>query len=484
MFENYNNLRAARHVVRDCYAGADAVKYGPRSNEYLPPSNGEAKQEAEATPNNERTKYRTRRDYGVYENFFRSTINDIVGVMQKNAPELALSEDGDADKVPPELSYLTQYGNAQNDGFKGLKQRLNFGQTLYGRYGLLLDVVADAYGTNAQFCVSEYGADAILDGDVDRSKFGVPRLRWALLDESRRVFNPGTKAWEFATIYRVLGLDAQGTYYQAVLDGDAAQRWGSFDLDAPDRSGAAVVYPTLKGRTLDFIPFTVCNVDRLGIDSWQAPPFVDVARVAIANYQLDSLYKLAIWNFASPTLIVKNVGTQEPVRLGEQLVLSDEASEASLLETSGVGIESIRKAKEEIKSSLKFTSIRDLLDGSGANASAKALSLRADSGTANVAQIDATGGRALEEVLINAAVWLGATVEEACARIAYRPNTSYLADGFQIAQVVQLLGANAADGSPFLSRRNLFKLVDAATGNLLGEYEDNEAEKIDQRETL
>jgi hypothetical protein len=172
------------------------------------------------------------------------------------------------------------------------------------------------------------------------------------------------------------------------------------------------------------------------------------------------------------------------VRLGEQLVLSDEASDASLLETSGVGIESIRKAKEEIKSSLKFTSIRDLLDGSGANASAKALSLRADSGTANVAQIDATGGRALEEVLINAAVWLGATVEEACARIAYRPNTSYLAEDFQIAQVVQLLGANAADGSPFLSRRNLFKLVDAATGNLLGEYEDNEAEKIDQRETI
>ena len=57
----------------------------------------------------------------------------------------------------------------------------------------------------------------------------------------------------------------------------------------------------------------------------------------------------------------------------------------------------MRSAKEFGKSALKYSSIRDLLDGAGAGASGEAIKLRTASGTANIAAMDNAGALAIEE---------------------------------------------------------------------------------------
>ncbi|MBQ2790334.1 MAG: hypothetical protein IJE97_11920 [Thermoguttaceae bacterium] len=58
-------------------------------------------------------------------------------------------------------------------------------------------------------------------------------------------------------------------------------------MDNPTESSGSgfaatrVVYPTFKGRTLDFVPFTCCNVDRLGLDVWQDPPTTELQAIVI-----------------------------------------------------------------------------------------------------------------------------------------------------------------------------------------------------------
>lgn len=483
MFTMYNGLRDVRTLVRDCYQGEEAVKRYAARFRYLPPRRNELDDEKKNENNpKEFTEYRNRLAYATYENFFRSTIDDIVGIMQRLPPSVAFDETDDANAAP-EVVELAVYGNAQNDGFKGLKRRLNFDQALYGRYGLLLDVVTDAEGLRPRFCISEYSAFSILDGETENGRVGASRVRWALLDESFLAFDPTTKQRKQVERWRVLGLDANGRYYQALLDGDASKKWGRFDFANPETGADNVVYPSFKGKTLDFIPLTVCNVDRLGVDVWQAPPFADVARIAVANYRVDSIYKRALWNYASPTLVVSNAKELGgAVSLGGMLFLESGASErpeASLLETSGGGLAELREAKAEIKESLKFTSIRDLLGGAGANASERALALRADSGTATVAAIDLAGARAIEEQIVFATVWAGATFEDAAKRVKFEVETSYLGEDFQLSSVVQLMTANASSGK-LLSDKQLYRLIDKAAGGVLDSFEDNDAQKIDE----
>ena len=491
----YDRLRIPREIVADAYDGEDAIKGRVPSDGiecdgldayfYLPPSDREYREELKfANDRKRRTRYRTRLAYGVYDNFFKSIIDDVIGVMQTKTPTVQFRADGDLDASPRELVDLFYYGNSQNDGLKGLKQRLNFGQTLFGRYGLALDVAADRDGLSPRFVVSEYPATSILDGETIRDAFGASRLSWVLCDESYRRFDRVSKSRSTVERYRVFGLDSKGRYYQAVFDGNASEKWSSFDLDEPENSAAdEFVYPTFKGKPLDVVPFSVCNVDRLGIDVWEAPPYLDVAKIAIANYRIDSIYKTALWNYASPTLVVKNISEGDELFLGDVLYLNGTATDAvdaTLLETSGTGLAELRQAKEELKASLRFASIRDLFDGAGANSSGKALAIRADSGTAKIATIDKTGARALEEILCFAAAWIGMSRDEIGTNVKYEANASYLTDDFQIQSIVSLMQANASSGNPLLSRRQLYRLTNVASGDLLDEFDDNERQILEE----
>lgn len=490
MIDEYLRARRLWKLVGDCYAGTEAIKNGGDAKLYLPPRPFESEEIRKAVIPFERNAYGLRRHAATYENFFKPTIDDIVGLMQKNKPTVRFGVADDAES-PVEVRDMASWGNRFNDGLCGLKQRLNFGQVLHGRYGLLLDVVADENGLEPAFRTTEYPAPQILDGEELESSSGAERskLRWVLLDESTRRFRPETKTWSAWRRLRLLGLDGANRYYNAIFEGfDASSvrgAWREFDLDNPTESSGSgfaatrVVYPTFKGRTLDFVPFTCCNVDRLGLDVWQDPPYLDVACVAVGNYVVDSWYKTALFHCATPTLVVCNAAREsEGLRLGGTIWTKSAANHpvnVSLLETSGSGIAEMRAAKEELKASLRYSSIRDLLDGAGANSSSDAIRLRTESGTAAIAAADRAGARAIEEQLCFASLWAGASRDETRDRISFEADVSYLGTEVRLESVVAFLSTNAQVG--ILSNANVYALLQKSVPGVFSSFEDNEAQK-------
>ena len=347
---------------------------------------------------------------------------------------------------------------------------------------MLLDVVTDYAGLHPRFSISEYTASAIINGETVTRSNGTSAILWAALDETTLVFNKSFKLWQKQLRIRVVGLDRNGEFFQALPKGDdALVKWNTFDLDEP--TGEEVVYPQFKGKRLNFVPLTICNCTTLGLERLQSPPFLDVAHTSLSLYRKDSLYSKALWNHASPTLVIKGHDQKEGVSAGGVLWLFSSRGDhvdATLLETSGSGLAEMRNAKQELRQSLKYTNLRELLDGAGAGSSGEAIQLRTTSGTAAIAAMDSNGARAIEEQLIFAAIWAGANPDEAAQRISYEADTSYLASDFQLQSVVSLLMANAtADGGmPFLSKENLYAILDKSLPNTLTSYEDNEAQKV------
>lgn len=476
-------------IVGDCYDGVEKIKSRARARVYLPPQPAELK-ELEKSGDVPYSRYEFRKQVACYENVFKPTVDDIVGLMSKNKPKMRFGVEND-EESPKEILDMRFKGNRFCDGLSGLKARINHAQTLYGRYALLLDVVTDDQGLNPEFCITEYPAFSILDGDYFESSFdNRKKLRWVLLDESTRRFNLATKSWEAIQRLRLLGIDAQGYYYNATFEGNKVDgAWTNFNIDNPEEGNVAIslVYPTYQGSPLEFIPFTVCNVDRLGIDAWQKPPYLDVAQIAVGNYVVDSWYKMGLYQFSTPTLAVMNAKRSEKdIRLGGVLWLDSAtngpAASAQILETSGSALAELRNAKQELKEALKYSSIRDLLDGAGANSSGDALKLRTASGTAAIATIDKTSARAIEEQLRFAAIWAGATPEEAFDRITFEADTSYLGQEFQLQSVVSFIQANSQN--KVLSRQNAYAILEKTFPDVITNYEDNEAQLLSEEDAL
>ena len=484
MNPEYERCARLWEYVADCYAGAERVKNGPNATEYLPINSLERDELRSGVPFEE-SRYAFRRRVASYENFFRPIVDDVVGFMQRNPATARFGVASDSESAP-EVRDLKDWGNFYNDGLTGLKSRLNFAQILYGRYGMLLDVRADLNGLNPAFRIAEYSASKILDAEITAEPVNpFAALKWILLDESDMIFDRAAKKWRPNRRLKLLALDAAGRYYVATFEGaDAERQWRNHDLERPNPDD--VVYPTFKGAGLNFVPFTVCNVDRLGFDAWAQPPYLDVARLAVENYVVDSWYKMGLYFHATPTLAVCNAAREQTnVRLGGVVWPRGSGSNpvtVSILETSGRGLAELRNAKEELKGILRYSSLRDLIERAGANSSQDALRARATTGSVSIATIDKTGARAIEEQLCFASMWSGATLEETCARISYLPDVSYLGSELKLDSVVELIKTN--EETQTLSNRNLYAFLEKAAPGVLPSYEDNEEQKQDDVATL
>lgn len=454
-------------MVDDCFEGTRKIKSPENREKYL--------HKFPSEQSGGGFQYELRCLYADYDNIFRSAIDLMTGIMGKTPAAVRFDIDGE-EFTPQEVKDIDVWGNKYDDRLTGLKARLNHAQTLFGRYGLLLDVETNKQGLEPRFIIKEYCCYSILDGEMYQSPMdGKDRLKWIMLDESSSVFNPVTKTREQNKRYRILGVDAANRYYSAVLEGgDADVQWLTFNLDTP----AGAVYPQFKGTFLSFVPFTICNVDRLGIDEWQSPPFIDMAYSTINAYNADSVHKLALTNHARPTLVTMNAKSVNRLVLGGLLELQSQGNNpasAVILETSGAGLNALSASVAKIKEDALRRTIQGMLDAAGANSSGEALALRTAAGTATIAAIDLAGARAVEEQLCFAAFWAGLTWRESGERISYSVDTSYINKSGTIAEFVGLMGANiGADGKPLLSRRNLFAIVSASYPNIVSSWDDNE----------
>jgi len=465
----YDMMYPQWEYVDDCYKGVIAIKSREKRHLYLPKFPVEERNPAKDP------QYQLRCWSADYDNIFKSAIMSMVGVMGKIPAKVDF---GNADQAVRDLD---MWGNESDDRLIGLKARLNHAQTLFGRYGLWLTPIADSAGRNPQLIIKEYNSYQIMDGETYTSPFdGKKRLRWVKIDESNPVFDYTSKRWSIGHKYRILGLDANHRYYSAIIDGENIQeQWKAFDIFNPVNAK----YPVFNGHSINIIPFTVCNVDRLGIDTWQEPPFLDMAYSTINAYNADSLYKQAMVNHATPTLVVLNAQMPENLTLGGILsVIGQEniKADVKMLETNAGGLAELGRCAKSIKEDAMRRTIFGMLESVGANTSGTAITLRTAAGTATIGEIDRAGARAIEEQLCIAAVWTGMSWDEAGKNISYEVDTSYMASQGTVQEFVSLMGANLSMGQPFLSRQNLYGILEKLYPNTLTEWGINEMQKEDE----
>lgn len=489
MNPNYTKLFPLWQYADDCFNGVAEIKSPAKREKYLHMFPSER--------DNGQHQYELRCKMADYDNIFRSAISSMVGIMGKKEPIVKFDRDNE-NVTPQEVKDINVWGNKYDDRLTGLKARLNHAQVLFGRAGLLLDVVTDFQGLNPKFVIKEYNCYSILDGGMFKSPIdGKDRLKWVLLDESTLFFNPVTKTRNPLEQLRLLAIDGSGRYYTTVFQSQqqtggktvkAQDAWANFDIDKPPPN---VVYPMFRNIYLPFVPFSVCNVDRIGLEEWQTPPFIDMAYSTINAYNTDSIHKLALANHARPTLVVSNAKTDAHLVLGGLLKLESPAgttnpAHAQILETTGAGLNALATSVEKIKSDAMRRTIQGVLDSVGANTSGTAIALRTAAGTATIGSIDRAGARAIEEQLCFAAVWAGATWDEAGSRISFEVDTSYMEnDNRTVSEFVGLMAANiGADGKPLLSRKGLYRLLQMHYQGILPEWADNEIEIEMQGDTL
>jgi len=474
----YKTMLSHWDYVNDCYKGVIEIKSDSKVQKYLPKFPVEARNHAK------HPQYTLRCWAADYDNIFKAAIMSMVGVMGKIPAKI---EFGNVDQAVRDLDV---WGNEDDDRLVGLKARLNHAQTLFGRYGLWLDVLTDANGLYPQFIIKEYTCYQIIDGDTYISPLdGKRRLQWVKLDESRPVFNPKTKEWERGNRFRILGVDNQERYYSAELDGDDVEGlWQALDLQEPEKLASPNVkvrYPQFNATMLNFIPFTVCNVDRLGIDKWQEPPFLDMAHSTINAYNADSLHKQAMANHATPTLVALNAKIPENATLGGVMTITGAVenlkADVRMLETNAGGLAEMGRSAESIRERAMRRTIVGMLESVGANTSGTAITLRTAAGTATIGAIDRAGAHAIEEQLCFAARWSGMSWAEAGENISYEVDTSYMASQGTIQEFVSLMGANMSTGQPFLSKRNLYGIVQKLYPSTLTDWETNELQKEEER---
>ena len=265
----------------------------------------------------------------------------------------------------------------------------------------------------------------------------------------------------------------------AVTQDSITGGWSEIDLISLD----IVIYPDFKGQPLKFIPFTICNVDRLGIEEWQTPPFLDMAHSTVNAYNADSIYKQAMVNHATPTLVVLNGTVPDNMTLGGILEIKglDAANaKVTMMETNAGGLAELGRCAKSIKEDAMRRTIFGMLESVGANTSGTAITLRTAAGTATIGEMDRAGARAIEEILCYAAVWSGMTWDEAGQKIAYEVDTSYMANQGTIQEFVSLMGANLSMGTPFLSKQNLYSIVQKLYPSTLTDWDINELQKEDE----
>ncbi|MFW8594951.1 DUF4055 domain-containing protein [Cribrihabitans neustonicus] len=210
-----------------------------------------------------------------------------------------------------------------------------------GRFGMLVD--ADADGKGSPF-VATYTAENIMDWEVAELD-GEVKLSRVVLREASFDRSPDASPHQINSRFRVLCLEPSpsGWQYTVYLYDD---RDGSGIPDTrglPDQS----FMPTVRGRTLDHIPFVIVGPVTIHPDV-QKPPLLDIVTLNLSHYQSYAHLEQGRFYTASPVYTVS--GDTGDGEAGEYFVGPDmvwelgQNGEAKILEFAGKGLTSLEHA--------------------------------------------------------------------------------------------------------------------------------------------
>ena len=435
-------MRFAWELCADVFAGEMAVKAKGDRYIYKPVSKS-------GTTTAAKKAWEAYKGRGKLSKIPRQTLEKITGTLTAKPPQVLFG-----DRAAAVLAPLVENATPFGDGLDALFSRTVYNVLKSGRYCLLLEPEDNA--SAGGFHINEYRAEKFLRAVSAVDETGRSYARMVLLDTSSIDYDLS----EWRSVYRpsltVLGLDAEGRYYQAIIrsapvavrvedapgvpvfESERDRRESEkalvealrlLDVDAPQPNGLTeIVYPTKYGRTLDRIPFTVCNPGDLNFARVSEPPLLDVCLLALHALEADCDHQQAIFLTTDPLPVFSGLDERggadgKPINLtpDRSLKLTGNAK----FDFVAAPAQGLQMQADNIKNMLDEARLLSLavsgMEDTG-NTSGVALELKQEYRTADIRLINQTCAKAVEEQMRCAGRWLGMDAATAAEEIKYTPS--------------------------------------------------------------
>ncbi len=414
-------------LLRTSYKGAAAIK--DQGTVYLPPTT--SMEQAGMEPNAQGFKeYRKYIQRAVYPGLVRTATEILIGSLWAKPPVI---------EVPTALDPILEAITLKGESAEQLMMRIHEAQLTTGRIGLLLDIAEDAEG-NPRPYIATYEAEAILNWDEGKRDDPNARsfLNLVVLDESEYERN-AIFEWDWQEKYRVLILgdpDANEDQGSPAIYQVAALRTTSFD-------STALIVPTIRGQSLNEIPFVFINPKDTNSDT-DEPPLLPLADAALTIYRGEADYRQHLYLQGQDTLVIVGTTTSTlpdgtpDIRIGAGALLQlTQGSDAKYVGVASDGLPEQRTALENDYNRAAALS-GQLLDAvSREKESGDALSIRINAKTASLRQISITAAAGMERILKICAQWMGANPDD----VVVTPNLDFADISLTSKTLVELVSA-------------------------------------------
>lgn len=411
-------------LMVDSYLGERRIK--EKGTDYLPATTGQIRAgQGKSTKSNVLTEgdkmYNAYRDRALYLDFVTAAVNAMVGVMHREPPNIEL---------PAKMEPMRERVTIDGEGLELLLRRINLNQLREGRFGLLLEA-PDGRGPGALPYAVTYRAMAIRNWDVGAREQGTEETELVVLDESRYVRGVNLE-WVWRQKWRVLS--RAGDIASGLTEPRAAGPYMVAALtetnSPPPPNAEAWIAPEIAGRRLDVIPWTFVNALDL-CSSPSQPPLLGLADLCLAIYRGDADYRLNLHMQAQDTLVAvgrSDAARKEETPIGAGAILDvPRDGDAKYIGVSSAGLGEQRMGQENLIAQAEQRALQ-MMDGrSRQRESGSALSIRMAGATSTLHQVARTGAEALQNMLRQAAVWVGANPED----VTVEANTDFVEEDFQ-----------------------------------------------------
>ena len=469
--------------MRDTYRGGRVVKEAGKL--YLPPTGGHI-QDGFPTPESVGSKeYAAYKERAVFHEFVSDAVEAALGVMHLKPPVIEL---------PDQMEFMREKATQSGESLEQLLRRINEQQLVAGRLGLLLDLPTEERQKVEPY-IATYHAEAVINWDDSLgTDLRLGNLNLVVLDESgyrrKNIFE-----WEWLERYRVLML---GDPVADELAGTAAYTYGVFENTSAGTAGAkgsttkgakatnsltfnqaVMKAPSVSGQAPSRIPFVFINSKDI-IPNPDDPPLLGLAELALSAYRAEADYRQNLFMQGQDTLVVIGLVSEdegEAIRTGAGARIDlPQGGDAKFIGVGPDGLTEQREAIDNLKGEAGQKGGQLLDSVSRQKESGDALKIRVSARTATLKTIALAGAAGLQEILRNAAEWIGADP----TKVTVTPNLDFAEDELQSKSLVEYMTAKTM-GAP-ISNKTIHGIM-AKKGVTDLTYEEEVAE-IDAEEPL
>ncbi len=419
----YDERKDEWEIVRDCYAGEASIK--TKTTQYLPMTRGMI---LDGVTNATQIGYKDYQAYllrAVFHDLYKDAIEAYIGLLHQKPATINL---------PKKLEgIVSNFGETPQQ----LLRRINEEQLVAGRLGILCDLPVAPDQTNPMPYLALYKAELVRNWDVNEDISQQAKLNFVVLDESGYSRSPDDMFARISeTRYRVCQLD--GKY-----------RTGLFTAtgETPEFNTTQMMIPNIRGKEMEFIPFTFINTKDL-LPSIDNAPLLGLARMMLTIYRGEADYRQNLFMQGQDTFVTiggvrqtDSSNPDAPLRMGAGARIDmDAGGDAKYVGVNGKGLPEQRTALENDRIRAEIRAGQLVNEKAGDKESGEALKTRLAAQTATLTQIALSGGAGLEHALRQAAIWIGADPNE----VKVEPNEEFHStlvtgqDAFQLMQAKDL----------------------------------------------